>query len=282
VSEFIFVTEKRFDEVIESAIGSVGQPIPTADDRKPIRAGKAISSNGPGGIVTSRVFIRESIVVPIVYYSCQPQDTVEECRYVISHEIGHSWDFFIRRVVPPKELTDDERHIKPFRIQTAADYHSLRLGFEVAACVNSVRAVSKELFSRRYKLTRDRVCECKEFIERELGKLRSEVVEAREASYLVNAALWSVLAECAKIFATMSANTRLSDGYRHPWVDTPWENVLRRHLEVVRTLVNSYPHWPADAMMPVRDVLRTLGTELFNCRFVEGESEDHVVVYGAD
>ncbi|MGD0383026.1 MAG: hypothetical protein ABSA77_05850 [Thermoguttaceae bacterium] len=282
VSEFIFVQKDRFGQEIASALGSITQPIPATDDGNFCLAGKAIPCRGPGGAVTSKVFINEIIIIPIVNCCWQPQNIVEEYRYVISHEIGHSLDYFIRRIVSPRELTADEMRATPFRIHTTAEYHSQRLAFEVAAEINSARAVSADLLSRMYKLTRETVCRHKEFIDRELGKLQNGVVDAREASYLVNSALWSILTDCAQIFATMSANTRFSDGYRHPWVDSPWENILRRQLEIVRTLVKSYPQWPADAMLPVQDVWRDLGIELFNCRFVKGEIEDHVVVHGAD
>jgi len=110
-----------------------------------------------------------------------------------------------------------------------------------------------------------------------LDKLRCGNIDTRNASYRINENLWEILTECAKIFSTMIANARLADGCSHPWVGTPWENVLLRHLDVVQMLVNSYPQWTPDAMRPLQDIWQALGTDLFKCRFVEGEKEDSVV-----
>jgi hypothetical protein len=277
VSEFIFIKEDRFGEEIASAIGSTAGPTPPVVQGSRSLAGKAVPRDGPGG-VTSRVLIPENIIVPIVYcYERGLSYEVEEERYIISHEIGHSWDFFMRRILPPKELTADEMRATPFRIQATAQYHFQRLAFEVAACVNSARAVSAELLSRRYATTRTVAVESTDCIKRVLEKLRTGIIDTRKASYIVSGELWSILTDCAQIFATISANTGLADDCEHLWADTPWENVLHRHLEAVRTLVDSYPQWPVDVMLPVRDVWQALGSELFNCRFVEGETEDRVV-----
>ena len=258
-------------------IGSAPLPAPSAHDGSRCLAGKAIPSSGPG-CVTSRVLIPEKIIVPIVWcYERGLRYEAEEERYVISHEIGHSWDFFLRRLVSPRELTADEMRATPFRIQAATDHHSQRLAFEVAACINSARAVSAGLLSKRYGTTRTVVGESTERINRELNELRTGIADTRKASYNVHGELWGILTDCAEIFATISANTRLADGCEHPWVGTCWEDVLRRHSEVIGRLASSYPEWSADAMVPVRDVWRALGAELFHCRFVEGASEDRVV-----
>ena len=111
-----------------------------------------------------------------------------------------------------------------------------------------------------------------------LEGLRTGTADTRKASYIVHQELWSILTDCAQIFATISANPRLADKCEHPWADTPWENVLRLHLEAIRTLVASYPQWHAGAMRPVQDVWQSLGAEIFRCRFVEDEPEDRVVV----
>lgn len=278
VSEFVFVKDECFREEIASVLGSAPPPAPSAGDGSRCLAGKTIPRSGPGS-VTSRVLVSEKIIVPIVwYYERGLRYEAEEERYVISHEIGHSWDFFTRRIVPPKELTAEAMRAAPFRIETAAKYHFQRLAFEVAACVNSARAISEELLSKRYGATRKVVGESTERIHRELNELRVGTGDMRKASYNVHGELWSILTDCAQILATISANTGLAIDCKHPWADTPWENVLRRHSEAVRTLVASYPQWPAGAVLPFQDVWQALGAEIFSCRFVEDEVEDRVVL----
>jgi len=219
-------------------------------------------------------------MVRVAYAYAQPAEEVEERRYVISHEIAHAWDFFVRGMVSPKELTAEETLAAAFRIHTATEYHCQRLASEIAACIHSSRAVSAALLSKRYGTTRTVVKESAQRIWSVLDALRTGTMDTRKASYIVHQELWSILTDCAQIFATISAITPLADGCEHPWVGTCWEKVLCRHLEAVRTLASSYPHWSADTVRQVQDVWEALGEEVFNCRFAGGGSEDRVVLCG--
>ena len=272
VSEFVFIKDERFGEEIDSALGLTGRPGRVIDDGNRRLGGKAIASRGPGGI-TGRVLIPAGTIFPVIFPDGVPQQMVEEYRYVICHEIGHALDFATRQIVPPEELTIAEICTGPFRIKDTAEYHSLLLGFEVAACANSARAFSANMLPDWYERIRRQ-------IEGVLATLRKAGGETRKVSHMVSIKLWDILTEFAKVFATASTNDRIANGCRHWGIGTPWEHVLHRHFAAVRALVGQYPRWSADAMLPVRDVLQTMASDRFGCQFVEGENEDRIVITG--
>ena len=89
-------------------------------------------------------------------------------------------------MVSPKELTAEETLAAPFRIHTATQYYCQRLASEVAACINSCRAVSAELLSKRYGTTRTVVKDSAQRIWSVLEGLRTGTVDTRKASYIVH------------------------------------------------------------------------------------------------
>jgi hypothetical protein len=279
VSDFVFIRDERFGEQIDLALGLTGRPGRAIDDGRRMVAGKAIASSGPEG-VTTRVLIPSTIILPILFPLGELPITIEENRYIISHEIGHAVDFAARQVVPPEEWLRAATWATPFRIEDTTRYYSLRLGFEVAASANSARAVSRAVHSHRYESVLEGASRPAKYIDSELAKLRNGTAERRYVSHVVSHELWDSLTEFAKIFATIIVNDRLTGDCGHPWVGKRWEAALHRHLDVVRALVDQYPQWSADTMLPIRDVLQTLALDRFGCQFVQGESEDCVVVVG--
>ena len=277
VSEFMFIKDERFGKEIESALGITGRPGRPVDDGNRMLAGKTIANSGPEG-VTSRVLIPSTTIFPIIFPFGELQETVEENRYIICHEIGHAVDFAARQIVPPEEWLLAETRAAPFRIEDTTPFYSLRLGFEVAASANSARAVSRDVLSHRYDSVFEGASRSAKQVESELAKLRNRTAEQRQVSHVVSHELWDSLTEFAKIFATIIVNDQLAGDCRHRWVGTPWERALHRHFAAVRALVDQYPRWSADAMLPVRDVLRTLALDRFGCQFVEGENEDRVEI----
>ena len=209
-----------------------------------------------------------------------PKRKVEEYRSIVCHEIGHAVDFAARQIIPPKERMIAETWAAPFRIQDTARYYLLRFGFEVAACANSARAVSRDVFAGRYEMVREETVESIKCIELELAKLRTNTADPRQVSLVVSHELWDSLTRFAKKFATSIVNDQLAGGCEHWWLRTRWEKALHRHFDAVRALVDQYPQWSADAMLPVRDVLQTLALDRFGCQFVEGENEDRIVIIG--
>jgi len=266
VSGFRFMKDERFDDDFGQTVGSRA------------RAGKTIPARGPGGVTSTVIIPERTLGFSVVLCDGRSQDELPELeRSIISHEIGHAWDCFVRDVVLPDDMTEKALLATPFRIDATAKYFSQRLGFELAACANSARAFSAKLLSECNARVWTWTVESRKRIDREFADLRSGKVDTHRASHFVNAELWDVLTEWAKTLATVAANDPLADGCEHPWVGTRWENTLRQHLEVVRSLVRRYPEWPDDAMVPIQDVWRTFGAEIFNCRFVDGDSEDRVV-----
>jgi hypothetical protein len=238
-------------------------------------AGKAIAGSGPEGI-TGRLLIPGAIIFPVIFSEGEPQETVEEHRHIISHEIGHAVDLAARQVIPPVERLFAETRAAPFRIEDTASYYSLGLGFEVAASANSARSVSRDVLSHRYDSVLENASRSAKHVEVQLANLRSRTAETRRVSHIVSHELWDSLIEFAKIFATIIANDELPNDCRNRWVGTPWETALHRHFDAVRALVDNYPRWSADAMLPFREALQKLALDRFGCQFVEGENEDRV------
>ena len=200
---------------------------------------------------------------------------------MVCHEIGHAVDFAARQIIPPEEWLLAEIRAAPFRIEDTARYYSQRLGFEVAACANSARSVSIDVLAGRYDMVREETLESIKRIESKLAKLRTNTADPRQVSYVVSHELWYSLTRFAKKFATIIVNDQLAGGCGHWWVGSRWEKGLHRHFDLVRALVDQYPQWSADAVLPVQDVLETLALDRFGCQFVEGENEDHVVIVGS-
>ena len=219
-------------------------------------------------------------IFPIIFPFGELQETVEEHRYIICHEIGHAVDFATRKIPSPKEWLLAEARAAPFRIEGTARYYSLRFGFEVAASANSARSVSEDVLSHRYDMALESASKSAKHVELELAKLRNRTAEPRQVSHIVSHELWDSLTEFGKLFATVIVNEQLASDCRHRWVGTPWETALHRHFDAVRALVDQYPHWSANAMLPVRDVLQALALDRFGCQFVEGENEDRVEIVG--